>query len=66
MSFDPTKAFVSCPECDATAWYVHHVSRDTWACDACGSSFLGPASVATGNSSGELMTSRRRTREARR
>lgn len=51
---------------DANPEYVHHVTRDEWACDACGESFTGPASVVTGTDSGELRTPRRRTRETRR
>lgn len=64
--FDPSLAFVNCPECRCGEQHVQHVTRNRWACNACGHEFTGPASVATGNSSGELMTSRRRTREARR
>lgn len=64
--FNPDHAFVTCPACDANASYVHHVTRDEWACDACGESFTGPASVVTGTDSGELRTPRRRTRETRR
>lgn len=39
MTFDPSKAFVTCPKCAADERHVHHVSREAWACNACGSGF---------------------------
>ena len=39
MTFDPTLAFIRCPKCAADERHVHHVSREAWACNVCGSGF---------------------------
>jgi len=63
MTFDPSLAFVLCPACDADARYVQHVTRNRWACNACGHEFTGPASSEAG-SGPRPVTPGRRTRES--
>ncbi len=61
--FDPTLAFVVCPACDADARYVQHVTRDRWACNACGHEFSGPSSRTGTDDTSIFGKTRRRTRE---